>query len=100
MAVRGHGRRAPQSGVGRRSAAGVLIAHGQGSTAEHELHLLRGAIDVIASGGARRVTLVAMHAAEAILPEAQGLADEHGVVIRAIRSGKDDLCDIAVEPVG
>lgn len=76
------------------------MTHARGSTAEHELHLVRGAIDVIASGGARRVTLVAMRAAQAILPEAQALAGEQGVIVRAIWRGSDDLCDIAVEQVG
>ncbi len=76
------------------------MADARDSTAEHELHLVRGAIDVIASGSARRVTLVAMQSAEAILPEAQALAVEQGVIVRAIWRGADDLCDIAVEPVG
>jgi hypothetical protein len=83
--------------VAASSAAATLITHARVSTAEHELHLVRGAIDVIAAGSARRVTLVAVQSAEAILPEAQALAAEHGVIVRAVWRG--DLADIAVEQV-
>jgi hypothetical protein len=81
------------------AVAGTMLA-GERRMAEHELHLVRGAIDLIASGGARRVTLVAMQVAEAILPAAQALAREQGVVVRAVWRQAGTRCDIAVEPIG
>jgi hypothetical protein len=67
---------------------------------DDNLLLLDGAIALIASGGARRVTLVAVQAAEALLPAAQALAREQGVIVRAIWRSGGAGCDIAVEPVG
>jgi hypothetical protein len=81
------------------AVASAMLA-GEGPRAKHELDLVRGAIDLIASGGARRVTMVAMHYAEAILPTAQALAREHGVIVRAVWREAGSGCDIAVEPVG
>lgn len=78
----------------------TAVTHGPATTAEHDLLLLRGAIDLIVTGGARRVTLVAVHSAEAILPAAQALARERGVIVRAVWRASGDGCDIAVEPVG
>jgi len=78
----------------------IVMPHPPVTAAEHDLLLVRGAIDLIANGGARRVTLVAVHSAEAILPEAQAVAREHGVIVRAVWREDGVGCDIAVEPVG
>jgi hypothetical protein len=67
---------------------------------EHDMLLVRGAIGLIANGGARRVTLVKLHSAEHILMAAQALAREQGVIVRAMWRASGDGCDIAVEPVG
>jgi len=76
------------------------MTHAPAPAAEHDLLLVRGAIDMIASGGALRVTLLAVHSAEAILPEAQAVARERGVIVRAIWREGGVGCDIAVEAVG
>ncbi len=76
------------------------MAQALASGTEHDLLLVRGAIELIAHGGARRVTLVAVHSAEAILPEAQTLAREHGVIVRAVWREDDKGCDLIVAPVG
>ena len=78
----------------------TAVAHGPVTTDEHEFLLVRGAIDLVARGGARRVTLVAVRFAEAILPDAQALAREHGVIVRAMWRGDGTGSDIAVEPIG
>jgi hypothetical protein len=76
------------------------MAHAQATSADHDLLLVRGAIGLITSGGARRVTLVAVRSAEAILPGAQAEAREHGVIVRAVWRQDGIGCDIAVEAVG
>ncbi len=70
------------------------------TTAEHEYLLVRGAIDLVARGGARRVTLVAVRSAEAILPDAQAVAGKQGVIVRGMWRGDGTGSDIALEPIG
>jgi hypothetical protein len=79
-------------------ASGSLAA--QERTTEHELDLIRGAIALIVSGAASRVTLVATRLAERIVPEARILAAEHGIIVRAVWRPELDGCDIVVEPIG
>jgi hypothetical protein len=74
------------------------MAHATVTAAEHDLLLVRGAIDLIALRAARRVTLVAVQSAGAILPEAQSLASEHGVVVRAAWRDDGNGCDLTVAP--
>jgi hypothetical protein len=64
---------------------------------EHRLDLIESAIALVASGGARRATVV-MPDADLALPEAQSLARDHGVVVRAAWRA-DGACDVVVEPV-
>lgn len=66
-------------------------------TVEHDLGLVRGAIDLISAGGADRVTLINLTAAERILAQAHALGFERGVVVRALWRDDRDGCDIAVE---
>ena len=66
---------------------------------DHELDLVRGAIDLIVGGGASRVTLVGMTSAERLLPRAQSLSSEAGLAARAIWHPDGGGCDIAVERV-
>lgn len=76
------------------------LADEDAAVEEHDLLLLRGAIALIASGGARRVTLVKIHSGESVLAAAQALAREQGVIVRAMWQAGGKACDIAVEAVG
>lgn len=68
-------------------------------TVDHELELVRGAIAVVASGGARRVTLVGMESVDHLLPGAQASAHGRGVTVRPLRREAGVGWDIAVEPL-
>jgi hypothetical protein len=61
------------------------------------LQLVRAAIDLIASGGANRVTLVGLRGAERTLPGAQSLSLAAGLRARAAWHASDDGCDITLE---
>jgi hypothetical protein len=61
------------------------------------LELVRSAIDLIAGGGADRVTLVGLHGAEKILPQAQALSHAAGLFARATWRPDEAGCDITVE---
>lgn len=62
-----------------------------------DLELVRSAIELVAAGGAERVTLVGLRAAERVLPQAQHLSREAGLSARAIWPASGGGCDIAVE---
>ena len=61
------------------------------------LDLVRSAIDLIASGGADRVTLVGLRGAERVLPQAQALSEAAGLFARATWREDTEGCDIVVE---
>jgi hypothetical protein len=69
------------------------------STIDHELSQVRSAIDLIASGTARRVTLVGLSGAERLLPHAQTLCADFGLTARALRNADGTGFDIAVEAI-
>ena len=69
------------------------------AAADHDLLLVRGAIGLVSSGGARRVTVIARHSNENVVAAAQAFARKNGVIVRAIWRPAGDGCDIAVEPV-
>ena len=60
---------------------------------------VRSAIDLIAAGGAQRVTLIGFPGAERLLPRAQILAAEAGLTARAVWQPDGTGCDISVERV-
>jgi hypothetical protein len=64
-----------------------------------DLLQVRSAIDLIASGTARRVTLVGIHGAERLLPAAQTLCADAGLTARAVRHPDGTDFDIAVEQI-
>jgi hypothetical protein len=67
------------------------------SRRDHEIDLVEGAIALVASGGARRASLVVQEG-DAILAQARAAAIRHGVSVRAIvRPGGG--CDLIVEPM-
>jgi hypothetical protein len=68
-------------------------------TDDYELELVRGAISVVASGGARRVTLVGMERVDRLLTGAQALAHGCGVTLRPVRREAGVGWDVAVEPL-
>ena len=64
---------------------------------QHQLDLVESAIALVASGGARRATLVLTHA-DKVLSNAQASAHDQGVVVRAAWRA-DGSCDLVVEPI-
>jgi hypothetical protein len=66
--------------------------------AEHQLDLVRSAIALLATGGARRVTLVNLALSEGTLREAGGLARAAGMLLRIAPRGA--ASDITVEASG
>jgi len=68
------------------------------SDAEHQLDLVRSAIALLATGGARRVTLVNMALADATHREASALARASGMLLRTAPAGIGS--DVIVEARG
>jgi hypothetical protein len=64
---------------------------------DYERRLLLSAIQLIASGGAPRVTLVGLQSAERLLGQARSLQSETGVQISG--SWTDGSCELTVERV-
>lgn len=62
-----------------------------------ELDMIRGAIAMVASQAARRVTVAGIRFGEEILPEARRLAGTAGLEVRPLWHIDDTGCDIAVE---
>ena len=69
------------------------------ATMEHEVALVEGAIALLASGGAARVTLTGLRFAERILPMAQQSGREQDVAVRPLWCSGGNSCDIALEPL-
>ena len=67
--------------------------------AEHQRDLVEGAIAIVASGDARRVSLVLSDGA-AILAGAQASGRQWGVIVRASWRADGQGCDVVVEPIG
>ncbi len=65
---------------------------------EHQRDLVDGAIAMVASGDARRVSLVLTHGA-AILADAQASGRQWGVIVRGVWRGDGGGCDVVVEPI-
>jgi hypothetical protein len=70
-----------------------------GQVLEHELHLVREAIAMVASGAAPRVIVGGLHFGEALLTTAGGLAAEAGVRLVPLWMPDDAGADIAVERI-
>ena len=79
----------------------MRAAPGQGRRRddEHELTLVNGAIDLIASGRASRVTLIGLRTSARLLPRAMALGHEAGMTVRADWHDADDGCDLTVEAI-
>ncbi|MEX1072354.1 MAG: hypothetical protein WED86_01530 [Chloroflexota bacterium] len=65
---------------------------------EHQLDLVRGAIALLATGGARRVALVNISLGEETLREARAIARGSGMILRVAPNGV--ASDITVEASG
>ena len=68
-------------------------------TLEHEMNLIREAIDMVASGGAPRVVVGGLRFGEALLVPARGLATEAGVRLVPLWMPDDAGADIAIERI-
>jgi hypothetical protein len=78
---------------------GGALAHAHADDGlDHELALVRSAIALLGSGGARRVTLVGLHHAAELLPEVQPLAWSDGLLVRLF--WRPSGCDISIGPAG
>jgi hypothetical protein len=64
-----------------------------------DLELVRAAIALILGGGADRVTLIGLRAAERLLPQAQTLSLAAGLRARAAWHPGEPGCDITVEGI-
>ena len=64
---------------------------------DHELDLVRGAIDLVADRESLRVTVAGLHFGEQLLAESRRLATANGVTIRPIWNAEDAGCDLTVE---
>jgi hypothetical protein len=70
-----------------------------GRTLEHEMTLVRNAIEMVASGRSRRVVVGGLRFGEALLVPARGLAAEAGVRLVPLWMPDDAGADIAIERV-
>ena len=77
------------------SSCRVRLSGASGPGVNHERRLLLGAIQLIASGGAPRVTLVGLQSAERLLAQAHSLEMNNGVRIRG--DWTDGACELTVE---
>ena len=64
---------------------------------ERELDLVNGAIELVASGGSRRVTVAGLRFGEQLLSEVEPRARASHVIVRSLWSPNGPNCDIAVE---
>ena len=64
---------------------------------ERELDLVNGAIELVASGGSRRVTVAGLRFGEQLLSEVEPRAQASHVIVRSLWSPNGPNCDIAVE---
>jgi hypothetical protein len=65
---------------------------------EHALELIEGAVRLVASGAARRVSLGSIAAAEAVAPSAAAIAQRYGVHL-TLQRGPNGLAAILVGPL-
>ena len=66
-------------------------------TLDHELAIVHGAIDLVASGVSSRVTCGGLHYAAQILPEALAAAHDRGVRVVPIWSIDEGETDLTIE---
>jgi hypothetical protein len=66
---------------------------------DHELADVAVAIQLVATGGARRVTLTGLRRSEEIAPEALALAQAAGIRFALQRDGRNGLATIVVGPI-
>jgi hypothetical protein len=67
--------------------------------ADREMRLVREAIDMVASGGSRRVILAGIGFGDSLLDPARRLALEAGVRVLPVRHEGDGGVDISVERI-
>lgn len=82
-----------------RAIATALPAPPPARRIDDELALVRASVELIASGGARRATVIGLQFGLHILPEAQTLGRARGVLVRGLWNPAAPGPDIAVEPI-
>jgi hypothetical protein len=65
-----------------------LADHVREAASERDLSMVRGAIELVARGAAKSVTLVSLRNPEVLLPSAIALGQACGVVVRGDRQGR------------
>jgi hypothetical protein len=63
----------------------------------HELDLVRGAIELVATGSSRRVTVSGLLFGEQLLERAQRLGAANGLEVHPLWKSGEQGCDIVVE---
>jgi hypothetical protein len=66
-------------------------------TLDHELAIVYGAIDLVASGVSSRITCAGLHYAAQILPDAEAAGRERGVRVVPIWSIDEGETDLTIE---
>ena len=66
---------------------------------QRESRIVREAIALVASGGARRVVIAGLRFGDEVIDPAQGAALEVGLRIQALGRTADDGIDLAIEPI-
>jgi len=64
-----------------------------------ESRLVREAIALVASGGAKRVVIAGLRFADEVIDPAEGAAHEIGLRVRALSRAVDEGIDLAIEPI-
>lgn len=80
--------------------SGINAELGVVRTLDHELDLIRGAIALVASGGAPRVRLVSLRFGEQLLEQAHRLAATAGVRVVPDWTSDEGGASLTVEPIG
>lgn len=72
---------------------------GESRVLVRESRIVREAIALVASGGARRVVIAGLRFGDDVIDPARGAALEVGLRIRALGRASDDGIDLAIEPI-
>jgi hypothetical protein len=68
-------------------------------TIDRELRMIRGAIDLVASGGSPRVVLAGLHFGEKLLEDARRMAQAAGVAVVPLWTARSEGADLSIERI-
>jgi hypothetical protein len=80
--------------------SGIDAECGAVRTLDHELDLIRGAVAMVASGGAPRVRLANLRFGEQLLEQARRMATAAGVSVVPVWTSDEGGVSLIVEPIG